>query len=208
MSQSDWDDRYLSGDTPWDTGKPNDHLVEFLRFNPFEHGQALDVGCGTGSNSLWLAEQGFTVLGIDVSSIAIEKARARAADAGVDCRFAVADFLCGDIAGGPFDIVFDLGCFHLFDKPEERKRFAGRAAALLKHGGRWLSLIGSTEGPERDYGPPRRTAREVVGAVEPVLEILEFRSIELHANLPTPAAAWLCLSRPRLVPAQQSTQRS
>lgn len=207
MSQPDWDDRYLSGDTPWDTGEPNGHLIEFLQSHPCERGHALDVGCGTGTNSLWLARQGLTVLGVDVSPIAIEKARAKAADTSLDCRFVTADFLGDGITDGPFDVVFDLGCFHLFDKHVDRERFAERVASLLGRSGRWLSLIGSTEGPERDHGPPRRTARDVVSAVEPVLEILEFRSIELQANLPAPAAAWLCLSRPRLVPAQPSTQR-
>ncbi len=48
----------------------------------------------------------------------------------------------------------------MFDKAEVRERFAGCVASLLKHDGRWLSLIGRTEGPERDWGPPRRAARE------------------------------------------------
>ncbi len=48
----------------------------------------------------------------------------------------------------------------MFDKAEVRERFAGCVASLLKHDGRWLSLIGRPEGPERDWGPPRRAARE------------------------------------------------
>ena len=207
MPQPDWNERYVAGDTPWDTGKPDEHLVAFLRSSPVERGRALDVGCGTGTNALWLAEQGFAVLGVDLAPSGIEKARAKAAGLGRDCRFALADFLRDEVSGCPFDLVFDRGCFHVFDEARDRARFAQHVASLLKAGGRWLSLIGSTEGPAREFGPPRRSARDVIGAIEPELEILELRSIEFRGDLPTPAAAWLCLSRTRSVPAQPSTRR-
>lgn len=202
MPQRDWDERYVAGETPWDTGEPDEYLVEFLRCNLVERGRALDVGCGTGTNALWLASQGFAVLGIDISSAAIERARAKASTTVLDCHFATADFLRDGIPDAPFDLVFDRGCFHVFDEAEDRARFAGRVASLLNRDGRWLSLIGSTEGPERDYGPPRRSAHDVISAIEPELEMLELCSIQFRASLPAPVAAWRCLSRPRLVPAQ------
>jgi SAM-dependent methyltransferase len=207
MPHPDWNESYVAGDTPWDTGEPDNHLVEFIRSGAVAPGWALDVGCGTGTNALWLAGQGFKVLGIDVSPLAIEKARTKAAGKDLDCRFEQLDVLSDTVRGGPFDFVFDRGCFHVFDKAEERARFADRVALLLARDGRWLSLIGSTEGPERDWGPPRRSARDVISAIEPALEILDLRSVELRANLPGPAAAWLCLSCPRKVPAVPSTQR-
>lgn len=207
MPQQDWDERYVAGDTPWDTGKPDDHLVNFLHANPIERGRALDVGCGTGTNALWLAAQGFAVLGIDIATAGIEKARAKLAGTDLDCRFIQTDFLNDSISGGPFDLVFDRGCFHVFDESADRARFARHVASLLKPEGRWLSLIGSTEGPAREFGPPRRSARDVMNVIEPELEILEFRHIEFRADLPTQAAAWLCASRPRAVPAQPSTRR-
>jgi len=80
-------------------------------------------------------------------------------------------------------------------------------ASLLERNGVWLSLIGSTEGPERDYEPPRRCAGDVISAIEPALEILELRSIEFGGGLPATTHAWQCLCRHRLVPAQPSTQR-
>jgi hypothetical protein len=73
---------------------------------------------------------------------------------------------------GPFHFIFDRGCFHVFDEPEERSRFVKCVAATLEVGGWWLSLIGSTEGPPREVGPPLRTAREIVLAIEPALEIV------------------------------------
>ena len=119
------------------------------------------------------------------------------------CRFATQDFLATAPPDGPFQFVFDRGCFHVFDEPEERAHFAARVAAILAPGGLWLSLIGSTEGPPREVGPPRRSAREVTLALEPALEILELRGAEFRAH---ETMAWFCLSRRRLNPAQPSTR--
>jgi hypothetical protein len=99
--------------------------------------------------------------------------------------------------------VFDRGCFHVFDEPDERRRFVEQVADALGPGGLWLSLIGSSEGPPREIGPPRRSAREVVLAIEPALEIVELRSAEFRGNN---AKVWFCLSRQRTMPAQPSTR--
>lgn len=207
MPRADWNERYATGDVPWDVGEPSDFLVEFVQSRSIAPGRALDVGCGTGTNALWLARQGFDVVGVDVSRVAVEKAKAKLDGLDLPCRFEVLDFLKDAVPEGPYDFVFDSGCFHVFDEASDRTQFAERVAAVMSEDGLWLSLIGSTEGPERDHGPPRRTLRDVVNAIEPSLEFLEIRSIEFQGNLPRPVAAWLCLSRHRRVPAQLSTRR-
>lgn len=204
MPDRDWNEHYASGQTPWDSGEPDPALVEAVEAKTIRPGRALDVGCGTGTNALWLAAHGFDVLGIDVSPLAIDRARARMGGGAHACRFEVLDFLL-DPPQGPFDFVFDRGCFHVFDEPEVRAHFAAIVAAVLAPDGVWLSLIGSTEGAPRETGPPRRSARDIVSAVEPVLEIVQLRSIHFDLNLDVPPAAWLCLSRVRAVPAQPST---
>jgi hypothetical protein len=93
----------------------------------------------------------------------------------------------------------------VFDAPDVRARFAALVAGVLAPGGRWLSLIGSTEGAPRETGPPRRSARDIANAVEPSLEIIELRSIQFDVGVDLPPAAWLCLSRVRAMPAQPST---
>jgi SAM-dependent methyltransferase len=165
---------------------------------------ALEVGCGTGTNALWLAAHGFDVLGVDESPLAIDRSRARMSDGASAGRFEVLDFL-KDPPEGPFDFVFDRGCFHVFDEPEVRARFAALVASVLTRSGLWLSLIGSTEGAARDTGPPRRNVRDIANAIEPVLEIVQLRAIHFDLDLEMPPAAWLCLSRVRAVPAQPST---
>jgi SAM-dependent methyltransferase len=144
----------------------------------------------------------FDVVGIDVSPLAVERARAKMEGRALRCRFATLDFLSAPPPDGPFQFVFDRGCFHVFDEPGERQRFAEQVAAALMPDGLWLSLIGSTEGPPREVGPPRRSAREVALAVEPALEMVALRSAAFRDG----AKAWFCLSRKRTLPAQLSTR--
>jgi len=203
MAQRAWNDSYASGQLPWDTGEPEPLLVEFVTSGAVTPGPALEIGAGTGTNTIWLAERGFDVLGVDLAPLAIEKAQAKIAGRALPCRFADLDILAAPPPGGPFQFVFDRGCFHVFDEPDERERFAANVAAALAPGGLWLSIIGSTEGPSREVGPPRRSAREVTLAIEPALEIIELRSAEFHGH---GARAWFCLSRNRTIPAQPSTR--
>lgn len=203
MANPSWNDRYASGEPlPWDTGTPDPMLVEMIESHAVAPGRALDVGCGTGTNALYLAHHGFDVVGVDIAPLAVERARARAKGR---CRFETVDFLNGTPPGGPFQVVFDRGCFHTFDEDDERARFARNVAAALGDGGVWLSLIGSTEGPPRESGPPRRSARDVMNAIEPSLEILQFRPGEFGVG-GEPLKAWICLSRKRTVPAQPSSR--
>jgi len=203
MSRS-WNESYEQDFIPWDSGVPETMLIQAVDSGALPVGRALDVGCGTGTNAIWLAQHGYDVLGVDVAPLAIEKAHAKLPP-GSSCRFATLDFLVEKPGGGPFQLVFDRGCFHVFDEPADRALFAAQIAAVLAPDGMWLSLIGSTEGPPREMGPPRRSLRDVADAIEPHLEFVSVRSAEFR-DLPEPAMAWICLSRLRTVPAQPSTR--
>ena len=194
MPHPSWNESYASGELPWDTGEPEPLLVEFVTSGRIEPTRTLEIGAGTGTNALWLAQRGFDVLGIDVAPLAVERAIAKLEGRALRCRFAALDFLAALPPDGPFQFVFDRGCFHVFDEPEERARFAAQVAAALAPGSLWLSLIGSTEGPPREVGPPRRSAREVTQAIEPALEIVELRATEFRDH---GAKAWFCLARSR-----------
>lgn len=78
-----WDERYASSDRIW-SGNPNARLVEEVA--GLAPGTALDVGCGEGADVVWLASQGWTVTGVDVSGVVIRRAAEHAADAGVADR--------------------------------------------------------------------------------------------------------------------------
>jgi SAM-dependent methyltransferase len=206
MAHPDWNERYGSGEPlPWDAGVPDPMLVELVQSGALPRGgKAIDIGCGTGTNVIWLAQQGFDVLGVDIAPLAVEQARKKAGGA-ARVRFAVHDILAGAPEGGPFQLVFDRGCFHVFDEAAERAKFATRVASILASGGRWLSLIGSTEGAARDSGPPRRSVRDIAAAMEPELELLTLSSAQFE--LDPPVKAWVCITGRREVPAQPSSRR-
>src|SRR5262249_33991589 len=111
-----WQGRYQTGDTPWDTGRPSSMLMQVMAEEKIAPCRAIELGCGTGTNCVWLAQQGFQVVGVDLSPLAIEQAKQRAAHAG-----AAIDFLAGDLLGlpdlgEPFRFFFDRGCYHVVRK--------------------------------------------------------------------------------------------
>jgi SAM-dependent methyltransferase len=93
--------RYKSGDTPWHIGKPDFNLIQTVTATPVTPCKGLEIGCGTGDNSIWLSQQGFRVVGIDASEVAIEKAKSKAVEANVKCTFIVSDILTSRIEGAP-----------------------------------------------------------------------------------------------------------
>jgi SAM-dependent methyltransferase len=89
---AEWDARYGERDGAMWSGRPNGRLVaEVSEVSP---GRALDVGCGEGADAIWLAQRGWTVTAIDVSDVALQRAREAADRAGV-----VVDWICGDVLG-------------------------------------------------------------------------------------------------------------
>ncbi|HWP97238.1 MAG TPA: class I SAM-dependent methyltransferase [Syntrophomonadaceae bacterium] len=197
MIEEGYKKRYKAGDTPWDIGKPDFNLIQTITTMDIKPCKALDVGCGTGDNSIWLAQNKFDVIGADTSEIAIQKAMEEASKANVKCTFIVIDFLTNKIKGVPFDFVFDRGCFHSLNSDEERKSFAENVSAHLEKDGLWLSIVGNADEHRDAPGPPQRAARDIVNSVEPYFEILSLVSSHFGSNRPNPPRAWVCLMRKR-----------
>ena len=195
--QAHWDDRYRRRDLPWDTGRHDRHLAEALARLPTRPSRVLEIGCGNGNNAAWLAEQGYLVTGIDVSPVAIAQATNRIGAAGLQADLVAADVVGDPIPNGPFDFVFDRGCFHSFDGSVERGRYAQTVHRCLGGDGFWFSLVGSADAPPREIGPPRLRVEEIATAVEPCFEILEIMATHFDSDQPDPPPAWACLMRAR-----------
>lgn len=192
-----FEERYRTGDLPWDHGVPDANLTALVARWPIEACKALDVGCGKGDNAIWLARQHFVVTGCDLSPTAIRQAAAKAAQAGVTCTFLVADFLRDPIPGAPFGFVFDRGCLHTVGTARRRRRFAANAASHLAEGGFWLTLAGNADDMDRAGGPPRLTATELVSAVEPYFEVVSLAAGHFGGKGTDRPRAWLGLLRKR-----------
>src|SRR5262249_40275018 len=101
MPHPSWNDSYASGEPlPWDSGTPDPMLVEIIELHAIEPGRTLEIGCGTGTNAIYLAQHRFEVAGVDISPLAVEKARAKTQGC---CHFETADFLNEAPPGGPFN---------------------------------------------------------------------------------------------------------
>lgn len=102
--------RYIFGSAPWDTGISPPELMRFIETHPT--GRALDIGCGTGTNAVTLAERGWQVTGLDFSAKAIARARRKAHSKALQIEFIQGDVNVLKDLAGPFDLCLDIGCFH------------------------------------------------------------------------------------------------
>ncbi len=129
---------------PWEEGKPAAELVALIQSGVVEKGAVLDICCGSGSNAVYLAQQGFTCYGIDISSTAIGHARQKAAKEGVSCRLTSGNALALPYLDGIFTLVFDRGCFHSI-LPRDREAYIRGIHRVLKPSGKYQLLCFSTK---------------------------------------------------------------
>lgn len=175
QSVDQWDDRYRQGDTPWDSGLVERELIRFVGEPGRVPGPALDLGCGTGTNAVYLAQRGYAVTAVDGSARALDAARQKATAAGVAVEFIEADLLAWPGPERAFPFVFDRGCYHCLRRVDAAaaRRLLARAVAP---GGTLLILTGSADETVID-GPPRLTAAELVAELEPDFALVELRAV-------------------------------
>jgi SAM-dependent methyltransferase len=155
------------------------------------------LGCGTGTNSVWLGQQGFQVTAVDVAPLAIEQAGRRAQAAGVKVHFMVADVLHLPDFDEPFEFFFDRGCYHAVRR-DAPGQYAPAVARPLASGGRGLILAGNAREPH-DPGPPVVTDKQIrdeLGSAFQIVDLHEFRFDEAP-NVPERFLGWSCLVEKR-----------
>ncbi len=121
---------------PWESG-PREELVKLIKSKRITPCRAIDLGCGTGSNAIFLAEHGFDVTGVDFSSTAIEKARTKAKTVGVTVNFIVDNFTILQHVTGPFDFLLDCGAFDDLN-PKDRKKYIQNILPLTQKNSQFL----------------------------------------------------------------------
>jgi SAM-dependent methyltransferase len=194
-----WEMRYQTGDTPWETGYPSTELQRVIAEDQIAPCPALELGCGTGVNAVWLAQRGFDVTALDISPLAVERARQRAAAAGVSVHFLLADVLASPDVGGPFGFVFDRGCYHIL-REEDLAGYLGLLERALRPGATGLVLAGNARLPRT--GPPVVTEEEIRTELGRLLEVVRLREFRWD---PAPGdggphLGWSCLLRKRAAP--------
>ncbi len=183
---------WLPGRPPWDTGVTPPELKEVIEgvresgISPLPPGRALDLGCGTGTNVIYLAQQGWEAVGVDFATRAIGQARRKAKAAGVDsrCAFHVANVTDLSFLQPPFDLALDIGCFHSLDLAL-RPRYAREIARLLRPGAIYL-LYAFKPGGDGPTGVGQEDVLKIFRAA--------FRAVNLEEGMGRPSA-WYTLER-------------
>jgi SAM-dependent methyltransferase len=162
MTTPSWDWAYAEGgQAPWDIGRPQPAFAR-LANDGLLTGRVLDAGCGTGEHTLLAASSGADAIGVDLSSLAIGRARSKAEARGIKARFEVADALNLADLGLTFDTIIDSGLFHVFDDGG-CARYVESLASVLRPGGTCYLMCFSDRQPGT-VGPRRVTEDELRAA--------------------------------------------
>jgi 2-polyprenyl-3-methyl-5-hydroxy-6-metoxy-1,4-benzoquinol methylase len=148
-SYREWDEFYRDyplDELGWELGKPRPILVEYLEKGLLPKGRALDVCCGAGTNTVYLAQNRWEVTAIDISKTAIGITKQKAKQAKVNIGFLAESFIDLPFLDGVFDFVWDMGCFHHVEIEERSKFIAGVHRVLKENGGYMLTAFSYRNG--------------------------------------------------------------
>jgi 2-polyprenyl-3-methyl-5-hydroxy-6-metoxy-1,4-benzoquinol methylase len=171
----DWEQLYRTDAVerlPWYSLALDPDLETALTRHAIRGGRVLDQGTGPGTQAIALAERGFAVTATDVSAAAIEYASRKAKARRVDVTFVQDDVLDTHLAG-PFDVIFDRGCFHVV-APRQRPSYVETMRRLLAPSG-WLFLKTFSHQQVGDFGPYRFAP----DAIQRLFESAGFQVVEI-----------------------------
>jgi 2-polyprenyl-3-methyl-5-hydroxy-6-metoxy-1,4-benzoquinol methylase len=193
-------------DIPWNFETPPAILEELVERGKIAPCRTIDLGCGTGNYALYLAEKGFAVTGVDFSSSAIELARHRASEKGLDCTFIVANILDNlEEVPSPFDFAYDWELLHHI-YPADRATYLQNVHRLLRPGGSYLSVFFSEENPQFGGSGKYRTTplgtilylsseKEMETLYRPLFRIEALETIDIKGNFSPHRAIYAFMTR-------------
>lgn len=174
----DWEDHYATGHMPWDSGIPSSELQRVLRQYEVTAGRAIELGCGTGTNAIWLAQQGFSVTAVDIATNALKLAREKAEAAGVDVNWLQADVQNFGEGHEPFALVFDRGCYHCCRRVD-LAGYLNSLRSVTRAGTRCLCLCGNAN-EQSESRIPRVTESEIRDELGELFEFIHLQAMHFE----------------------------
>lgn len=160
----------------WTESEPSKELIELIETGKIKPCKAIDIGCGEGFYSIYLAKKGFKVTGVDISENAVKLARQNALKHNVKINFIALDVLDLDKTNDKFDFVLEWALIHHI-KPEQREKYVRNVKKILNKGGKYLSICFNNQNP--DFGAKGENLRVVSeGAAMPAGTKLYYSSLE------------------------------
>jgi cyclopropane fatty-acyl-phospholipid synthase-like methyltransferase len=191
-----WDELYRTDGIerlPWYWPALDADLDRALSHHVIGPCRMLDLGTGPGTQAVALAERGFTVTAVDVSAAAVEYASRKARERNVQATFMQDDVLASRLTG-PFDAVFDRGCFHVMP-PERRAEYVDTVHRVTRHRG-WLFVKTFSHEQPGDTGPYRFRPEDLRAAFGERFEIVDIRDTVFDGQLdPRPKALFATMRR-------------
>jgi SAM-dependent methyltransferase len=187
-------ERYASGDVPWDDSLPPPEIIEHVAGLPAQ--RALDLGCGYGRATIYLASLGWDVDGVDFIPEAIAGAALRTREAGVYARFHVCQVTDLGFLAGAYDLAIDVGCCHNMDE-EDLRKYRDHLQRLIRPNGEFLlfARMRDEDGePSNGPGGIRRNTVEAVFAEHFELERMELGVTDVPGQT-TWRSAWFWFRR-------------
>ncbi len=191
----DWDAMYRIGTPYWETSEPADELVRIIgEERLIEPCTTLELGCGSGTDAVYLGRQRFEVTAVDCSPLALERAHIRAERAGAVVRFVLDDVFEFAQEEGPFELIYDAGFYHSV-RDYDLDRYLDLLWRVTQPGSLYLALVGAASGRAKG-GPPQVAKDDIRDELGRLFDFVHLRECRLQSPLRRGGyRGWSCLMR-------------
>lgn len=145
---NEWWNKFYSNKekaVPFFKNIPDENLITYFDRGILKEGKALDIGCGKGRNSIYIAKKGLEVCGVDFSETSIEMANKIATEQGIKVKFSCQSIFDFQSEKENYDFIYDSGCFHHI-KPHRREQYLSTILKYLKPNGYFAMICFNLKG--------------------------------------------------------------
>ena len=197
-----WEERYRTGDHPWNDSQPNSPLVSLVASHAQPSDTLLEVGCGHGHNAVELARLGYRVVASDLSETAVSRALSLAKEQNVSLDCLVMDVFNPSFLERRIDVVYEKGVLHTFFDDTSRAAYIKAVSELLPVGGLWISISGSDQNTDLRDDPdthtyPRLKLSHIVAPARAWFEVVEITQGVYGVGDQLAFKTWNCVMRRR-----------